>query len=189
MTVAGAEGLYDNVLLPLWNAAIAVPGKIWDFFRTAEDINEKAVTDPAKPVEKKTKRAQDDYFANETEIVYEALGVHPIIETYFKAKAARGTDVKPESVTDLLKGPYKKFIATAKKSPTDGTKPFASSEVQIGLVDTKVMGIIKALAPDRVKQESIHVDKGIVDFTYVGKQIAKTRGWFADFRGREAVED
>ena len=51
------------------------------------------------------------------------------------------------------------------------------------------MGIIKALAPDRVKQESIHVDKGIVDFTYVGKQIAKTRGWFADFRGREAVED
>ena len=139
---------------------------------------------------KKISGDQPNYFANSLDVqTRTSYDVLPIIESYFKAKADRGTDVKPESVTDKLKGPYKGFIAASKVAPPNGDKPFASSTEQMMIVDKTVTVLIKEFAPERVNKDSIKVVMGKVDFKYVGSEKAKTKGWFADWRGREAVKD
>jgi hypothetical protein len=57
------------------------------------------------------------------------------------------------------------------------------------IVDKTVTVLIKEFAPERVNKDSIKVVMGKVDFKYVGSEKAKTKGWFADWRGREAVKD
>jgi hypothetical protein len=57
------------------------------------------------------------------------------------------------------------------------------------IVDNTVKVLVRDLAPERVKKDSVVVEKGQVDFKYVGSEKAKTKGWFAGLRGREAVED
>jgi hypothetical protein len=139
---------------------------------------------------KKVSSDQPDYFANSLDVQSRtSFEVLPIIESYFKAKADRGTDVKPDSVTDKLKAPYKVLIAASKITPPDGSKPFAGSTEQMMIVDKTVMVLIKEFAPERVNKDSIKVVLGKVDFKYVGSEKAKTKGWFASLRGREAVED
>ena len=111
-----------------------------------------------------------------------------MINNYFNAKAERGTDVKPDSVTALLKDPYKKFTETAKIAHPDGTQPFAGPAEQMLIVDKSVEEIIRGLEPSRVKKASIKVVMGKVQFEYEGSDKAKTKGWFAGSRGREAVK-
>jgi hypothetical protein len=41
--------------------------------------------------------------------------------------------------------------------------------------------------PERVDENSLSVKDGKVDFKYKGGGMAKTKGWFADFRGRQAI--
>ena len=43
--------------------------------------------------------------------------------------------------------------------------------------------------PERVDENSLSVTDGKVDFKYRDGGQAKTKGWFAGWRGREAVED
>ncbi len=197
LTVAGAKAGYEKILTPLWNAAMATPGLIWDFFQAAAKLTANAATalgDAAvsgyEAVKKKIKGEDPPYFANEGDtVVRTSVEVTPIIKSYFAEKAARGTDVKPGTVTDLLKAPYKKFVAIAKVSHTDGSAPFAGADVQMSIVDTTVKTLICQHAPNRVDKSSVKCGMGKVDFKYVGSEKAKTKGWFASWRGREAVED
>ena len=115
--------------------------------------------------------------------------VIPIITNYFNEKAERGTDVKPGTVTSLLKPVYKTLTETSKASHPDGSQPFTSPTEQMVIVDNTIKALVKDLAPERVKKDSVVVEKGQVDFKYVGSEKAKTKGWFASWRGREAVED
>ena len=131
-----------------------------------------------------------EYFTNSLDVQTRTSEiVLPIIETYFKSKAERGTDVKPDSVTSKLKTPYKQLIATSKVAHSDGSKAFTSWVEQMIIVDKTVKAIIEGLVPDRVDKNSIVVEMGVVSFTYKGGDKAKTKGWFASWRGREAVED
>jgi hypothetical protein len=131
-----------------------------------------------------------EYFTNSLDVQTRTSElVLPPIETYFKSKAERGTDVKADSVTASLKTPYKQLIATSKVAHSDGSKPFTSWPEQMDIVDKTVKAIIEGLAPDRVDKKSIVVKMGVVGFTYEGGGKAQTRGWFAGLRGRESVEN
>jgi len=131
-----------------------------------------------------------EYFTNSLDVqTRTSEAVLPLIRTYFDSKAERGTDVKPDSVTSKLKTPYKQLIATSKVAHSDGSKAFTSWVEQMIIVDKTVKAIIEGLVPDRVDKNSIVVQMGVVSFTYKGGDKAKTKGWFAGWRGREAVED
>ena len=108
------------------------------------------------------------------------------IEPYFQQKAARGTDVKPESVTKLLRSPYRSFVEAAHMTLA-GRKPFASAAEQIKLINAFMEEEILYVLPERVDENSLSVKDGNVDFKYRDGGPAKTKGWFADFRGRQAV--
>ena len=110
--------------------------------------------------------------------------VEPILTTYFAEKAERGTDVKGDGVTSRLKTPYAQLLAMAKDRHADGTPPFAGPDVQMALVDETVKALICKHAPDRVDKDSVKCGMGKVSFTYIGDDKAKTKGWFASFRGR-----
>lgn len=195
LTVAGAIAGYEKILTPLWNAAMATPGLIWDFFQAAAELTASvgsAVGDAAvsgyAAVKKKIKGEDPPYFANEGNTVERtSVEVTPIIKSYFAEKSARGTDVKPGSVTALLKAPYKKFVATAKVSHDDGSAPFAGADIQMSIVDQAVKSIICQHAPNRVDKKSVQCRMGNVEFAYVGGGKSKTRGMFAGLRGREAA--
>jgi hypothetical protein len=195
ITVAGAKLGYEKILTPLWNAAMATPGLIWDFFKAAAELTASAgsaVGDAAvsgyEAVKKKIKGEDPPYFANEGDtVVRTAVEVTPIIKSYFAEKSARGTDVKPGSVTALLKAPYKKFVATAKVSHDDGSAPFAGADIQMSIVDQSVKNIICLHAPNRVDKKTVQCRMGNVEFGYVGGGKSKTRGMFAGLRGREAA--
>ena len=197
VTVAGAEFGYEKILTPLWNAAMATPGLIWDFFEAAAELTASAgsaIGDAAvsgyEAVKKKIKGEDPPYFANEGDtVVRTAVEVTPIIKSYFAEKSARGTDVKPGSVTALLKAPYKKFVATAKVAHDDGSAPFAGADIQMSIVDQSVKNIICLHAPKRVDKKTVQCRMGNVEFGYVGGGKSKTRGMFAGLRGREAVTD
>jgi len=197
LTVAGAKAGYEKILTPLWNAAMATPGLIWDFFKAAAELTASvgtAVGDAAvsgyEAVKKKIKGEDPPYFANEGDTVERtSVEVTPIIKSYFAEKSARGTDVKPGSVTALLKAPYKKFVATAKVSHDDGSAPFAGADIQMSIVDQAVKNIICLHAPKRVDKKTVQCRMGNVDFAYVGGGKSKTRGMFAGLRGREAVTE
>lgn len=197
LTVAGAIAGYEKILTPLWNAAMATPGLIWDFFQAAAELTASvgsAVGDAAvsgyAAVKKKIKGEDPPYFANEGDTVERtSVEVTPIIKSYFAEKSARGTDVKPGSVTALLKAPYKKFVTTAKVSHDDGSAPFAGADIQMSIVDQAVKSIVCQHAPNRVDKKSVQCRMGNVDFAYVGGGKSKTRGMFAGLRGREAVTD
>jgi hypothetical protein len=184
---------YEKILTPLWNAAMATPGLIWDFFKAAAELTASAgsaVGDAAvsgyEAVKKKIKGEDPPYFANEGDtVVRTAVEVTPIIKSYFAEKSARGTDVKPGSVTALLKAPYKKFVATAKVAHDDGSAPFAGADIQMSIVDQSVKNIICLHAPKRVDKKTVQCRMGNVDFAYVGREKAQTKGWFAGLRGRE----
>jgi hypothetical protein len=114
--------------------------------------------------------------------------VTPKIKAYFDEKAKRGTDVKPGTVTELLRVPYKKFVAISKGNPPKGSKPFTDQENQMRHVDENVRVLICQHAPDRVDKASVSFKNGEADFNYTdGGNTAKTKGWFASWRGREAV--
>jgi len=193
LTVAGAKAGYEKILAPLWNAAMATPGLIWDFFEAAAELMASAgsaVSDAAvsgyEAVKKKIKGEDPPYFANEGDtVVRTSVEVTPIIKSYFAEKSARGTDVKPGTVTALLKAPYKKFVATAKVSHDDGSAPFAGADIQMSIVDQAVKNIICLHAPKRVDKKTVQCRMGNVDFAYVGREKAQTKGWFAGLRGRE----
>jgi hypothetical protein len=193
ITVAGAKLGYEKILTPLWNAAMATPGLIWDFFKAAAELTASAgsaVGDAAvsgyEAVKKKIKGEDPPYFVNEGDtVVRTSVEVTPIIKSYFAEKSARGTDVKPGTVTALLKTPYKKFVATAKVSHDDGSAPFAGADIQMSIVDQAVKTIICQHAPNRVDKKSVQCRMGNVDFAYVGREKAQTKGWFAGLRGRE----
>jgi hypothetical protein len=193
ITVAGAKLGYEKILTPLWNAAMATPGLIWDFFKAAAELTASAgsaVGDAAvsgyEAVKKKIKGEDPPYFVNEGDtVVRTSVEVTPIIKSYFAEKSARGTDVKPGTVTALLKTPYKKFVATAKVSHNDGSAPFAGADIQMSIVDQAVKTIICQHAPNRVDKKSVQCRMGNVDFAYVGREKAQTKGWFAGLRGRE----
>jgi hypothetical protein len=197
LTVAGAKAGYEKILTPLWNAAMATPGLIWDFFQAAAELTASAgaaLGDAAvsgyEAVKKKIKGEDPPYFANEGDtVVRTSVEVTPIIKSYFAEKSARGTDVKPGTVTALLKAPYKKFVATAKVSHEDGSAPFAGADIQMSIVDQAVKTIICQHAPNRVDKKSVQCRMGNVDFAYVGGGKSKTRGMFAGLRGREAVTE
>ena len=197
ITVAGAKLGYEKILTPLWNAAMATPGLIWDFFKAAAELTASAgsaVGDAAvsgyEAVKKKIKGEDPPYFANEGDtVVRTAVEVTPIIKSYFAEKSARGTDVKPGSVTALLKAPYKKFVATAKVAHDDGSAPFAGADIQMSIVDQSVKNIICLHAPNRVDKKTVQCRMGKVEFGYVGGGKSKTRGMFAGLRGREAMTD
>ena len=139
-------------------------------------------------VKKKIKGEDPPYFANEGDtVVRTAVEVTPIIKSYFAEKSARGTDVKPGSVTALLKAPYKKFVATAKVAHDDGSAPFAGADIQMSIVDQSVKNIICLHAPKRVDKKTVQCRMGNVEFGYVGGGKSKTRGMFAGLRGREAA--
>ena len=109
------------------------------------------------------------------------------IEPYFQKKNARGTDVKPESVTEWLRSPYRSFVEAANMTPANGAKPFASAAEQIKLINAFMEEEILYILPERVDENSLSVTDGKVDFKYKGDSMAKTKGWFADFRGRQSV--
>jgi hypothetical protein len=321
ITVVGAEGIQDNVLTPLWDAATATPGLIWSFFHEANKLNEavaagsfsselpdyfssekelndkcdylfgtiiflyfdsltkrrekarpeiltrlvkshyeklietakKTHTDGTEPYVSATQQIE---FINEkikAAIVGELKKMNPIelpvsvkdgkvdfkikddentsakevdneadteagkpaegndgswsrqafpqekhlrgrvrnltrytIEPYFQQKAARGTDVKPETVTAWLRSPYKSFVEAAHMT-VDGRKPFATAAEQIKLINAVMEEEILYVLPERVDENSLTVKDGKVDFKYRDGGQAKTKGWFADFRGRQAV--
>ena len=138
---------------------------------------------------KKIAGNQPKYFTNSIDVQERTVDeVFPLINNYFNSKAERGTDVKPDSVTALLKDPYKKLTETAKVAHSDGTEPFAGPAEQMLIVDKSVEEIIRGLEPKRVNKASIKVVMGKVHFEYEGSKKAKTKGWFAGLRGREAAE-
>ena len=195
ITVAGAIAGYEKILTPLWNAAMATPGLIWDFFQAAAELTAsagsavgEAAVSGYEAVKKKIKGEDPPYFANEGDTVERtSVEVTPIIKSYFAEKSARGTDVKPGSVTALLKAPYKKFVATAKVAHDDGSAPFAGADIQMSIVDWSVKNIICQHAPNRVDKKTVQCRMGNVEFGYVGGGKSKTRGMFAGLRGREAA--
>jgi hypothetical protein len=143
-----------------------------------------------KAVKKKVVSDEPKYFSDSLDVQLRTSEVVlPIITNYFNEKADRGTDVKPGTVTSLLKPAYKTLTETSKASHPDGSQPFTSPTEQMVIVDNTVKVLVRDLAPERVKKDSVVVEKGQVDFKYVGSEKAKTKGWFAGLRGREAVED
>ena len=186
---------YENVLTPLWKGAMATPGLVWRFLVAAKDLIGDAATAVGKAavntyenVKKKVKGEDPPYFVNEGDLVVRtSVAVTPIIKSYFDEKAARGTDVKPGTVTDLLKAPYKKFLAAAKATPDDGSIPFAGADIQMSLVDNTVKTLICQHAPERVNKASVKCAMGKVDFTYNGSEKAKTKGFFGSLFGREKI--
>ncbi len=186
---------YEDVLLPMWNAAMATPGLVWRFLVAAKDVIGDAASAVGgaavktyEAVKKKIKGEDPQHFVNEGDLVVRtSIEVTPIIKSYFEEKAARGTDVKPGTVTDLLKTPYKKFLATVKATPDDGSIPFAGADVQMSLVDNTVKTLICQHAPERVNKASVKCAMGKVDFTYNGSEKAKTKGFFGSLFGREKI--
>jgi hypothetical protein len=69
----------------------------------------------------------------------------------------------------------------------DGRKPFATAAEQIKLINAVMEEEILYVLPERVDENSLTVKDGKVDFKYRDGGQAKTKGWFADFRGRQAV--
>ena len=81
----------------------------------------------------------------------------------------------------------------AKAPHADGTAPYATPSAQITTIDSAIhetiVHFIRDLAINRVDINSVSFTNGKVAFKYVGSDKAKTKGWFAGLRGREAVED
>jgi hypothetical protein len=186
---------YERVLIPLWRMAMATPGLIFDFIDAAQKFTDFSPAGYATSmmesdrVDQEKARAGTACFMNLNHIVtLTSDEVTPKIKAYFDEKAKRGTDVKPGTVTELLKAPYKKFVAISRGNPPKGTKPFTDQENQMRHVDENVRVLICQHAPDRVDKTSVSINSGEVDFKYTdGGKTAKTKGWFASWRGREAV--
>ena len=53
------------------------------------------------------------------------------------------------------------------------------------MVTTIIQSHVARLFPTRISKDSIKVVMGKVDFKYIGREKAQTKGWFAGLRGRE----
>jgi hypothetical protein len=154
---------------------------------SAKEVDNKADTEAGKPAEGNDGSWSRQAFPQERHLRGRVRNLtRYTIEPYFQQKAARGTDVKPETVTAWLKSPYKSFVEAAHMT-VDGRKPFATAAEQIKLINAVMEEEILYVLPERVDEDSLSVKDGKVDFKYKGDSMAKTKGWFADFRGRKAV--
>lgn len=155
---------------------------------SAKEVNNEADTEAKTPPEGNDGKWKRGAFQNEGLLERRVRNLtRYTIEPYFQKKNARGTDVKPESVTGWLRSPYRSFVEAANMTPANGAKPFASAAEQIKLINAFMEEEILYVLPERVDENSLSVKDGNVDFKYRDGGPAKTKGWFADFRGRQAV--
>jgi hypothetical protein len=161
ITVVGAEGIQDNVLTPLWDAATATPGLIWSFFHEANKLRD-------APKEGDFSSKQPDYFSSEKELESKCrfLIGNPVA-FYFESLTKRREKARPEILTRFLKSNYEKLVETAKKTPTDGTEPYASSTQQIEFINEKIkVAIVRELNKEDLLEVPVSVKDGEVDFKY-----------------------
>ena len=159
----------------------------------SSEASPSATAEKPKPAAAKPQGAKN-YFSSEAELEAKTKeSVSLVIYSYFKEKSDRGTDIKAETVTSYLSTPYKQLVAMAKAPHADGTAPYATPSSQITTIDSAIhetiVHFIRDLAIKRVDINSVSFTNGKVAFKYVGSDKAKTKGWFAGLRGREAVED
>lgn len=178
------------LLVGLFGKLTGNPELGYQFIEEYDRTVTKAGNDIEGAVKKKFKDEQHPYFESKRDIEQRtATEVQMPLSDYFISKKDRGTDAKPGTVTDLLKAPYKKLFAMANAARIDGSKPFAGSAEQMSYVDNMVTTIIQShvarLFPTRISKDSIKVVMGKVDFKYIGREKAQTKGWFAGLRGRE----
>ena len=161
ITVDVAEGIQDNVLTPLWNAATVIPGLIWNFFHKANEIN-KAVDAGFFSSE------QPDYFSSEEELDDKcAFLFDTTISFYFSSLTKHREKARPEILTRLLKSHYEKLVETAKKTHTDGTEPYVSASQQVEFINEKIkVAIVRELDTEHLIEVPVSVKDGIVDFKY-----------------------
>jgi len=197
-------------LMGLWSMLTSNPDLGTDFFDAYEGAIDKGFgaleswasgskkpsdTAPAKPKPATAQvSAPKDYFTSEDDLITRTSGwITSILDSYFRQKKERGTDIKADTVTSLISGAYKKLEAIAKKPHTDGTAPYKPPVEQVSSINSmihqEVVRLIRELSITRVNINSVSCVNGKVGFQYIGGDKAKTKGMFAGWRGREAVTD
>jgi hypothetical protein len=197
-------------LIGLWSSLIDDPNLGHKFFNWYEGAIDKgfgaieklggspeaspsATAEKPKPTATKPQGTKN-YFSSEAELEAKTReSVSLVVYSYFQEKSDRGTDIKAETVTSYLSTPYKQLVAMAKAPHADGTAPYETPSSQITTIDSviheTIVHFIRFCSIKRVDINSVSFTNGKVAFKYIGGDKAKTKGWFAGWRGREAVED